>query len=67
LTIFDNVVYLTKGSGSNGVNTVSEGFAFASAFEGDAQPCRGALVPGGLDQQPTGVRSLEPDPCDADV
>lgn len=39
-----------------GLGAHGEGFAFASAFEGDAQPGRAALVPGGLDQQPTGVR-----------
>ena len=39
-----------------GLGSHSEGLAFASAFESDAQPCRAALVPGGLDQQPTGVR-----------
>src|SRR6476660_7741810 len=38
-----------------GLGSHGEGLAFASAFEGDAQPCRAALVPGGLDQQPTGV------------
>jgi len=38
-----------------GLGSHGEGFAFASAFEGDAQPCRAALVPGGLDQQPARV------------
>ncbi len=33
-----------------------EGFAFAPAFEGDAQARRAALVPGGLNKEPARVR-----------
>jgi hypothetical protein len=36
LTIFDNVVYLTKGSGGNGINTVY--FIDTSGFDGSGRP-----------------------------
>lgn len=36
LTVFDNVVYLTKGSGGNGVNTVY--FIDTSGFDGNGKP-----------------------------
>jgi hypothetical protein len=43
LTIFDNVVYLTKGSGGNGVNTVY--FIDTSGFNGAGTP---AACPNGI-------------------
>ncbi|MGA7994848.1 MAG: hypothetical protein WCA28_08040 [Bradyrhizobium sp.] len=36
LTVFNNVIYLTKGSGSNGINTVY--FIDATGFDGNGKP-----------------------------
>jgi hypothetical protein len=43
LTIFNNVVYLTKGSGGNGINTVY--FIDTSGFDGSGKPL---ACPGGV-------------------
>ena len=42
-------------SATVGLGSYGEGFAFASAFEGDAQAWSAALMLGGLDQKPASV------------
>jgi hypothetical protein len=54
LTIFDNVVYFTKGSGGNGINTVY--FVDASGFDGTGKPLAcpsGVGLPSPLARLPT--------------
>jgi hypothetical protein len=54
LTIFDNVVYSTKGSGSNGINTVY--FVDTSGFDSQSRPLacpNGTGVPGSSATLPT--------------